>query len=132
LKAVQCYRRALAVYRRSAWPEQHAALQNNLGNAFLSLPESGERVPGRNAVRALRHFERALRLQPDTRSRAFAITQYNCAQARFRLARCSPAMDTRLAVCCLEAAAQAFEACGDARYAERVHSQLQRICRATA
>jgi len=131
-KSIQCYRRALAVCRRSAWPEQHAALQNNLGNAFLSLPESGEKVPGRNAVRALRHFERALRLQPDTRSRAFAITQYNCAQAHCRLARCSPAIDTRLAVGCLEAAAQAFEACGDARYAERVHSQLQRICRATA
>jgi len=121
-KSIQCYRRALAVYVRSAWPEQHAALQNNLGNAFLSLPESVEK----NAARALGHFERALRLQPDSRSRAFAITQYNCAQAHLRLARCSPAMD------CLEAAAQAFEACGDARCAERVHSQLQRICRATA
>ena len=127
ITAIQCYRRALAVYVPTAWPEQHAALQNNLGNAFLSLPQSAEKSPGRNAARALRHFERALRLQPDSRSRAFAITQYNCAQAHLRLARVSPAPDITLAAGCLEAAAAAFAACGDARNCDRVRAQLERL-----
>lgn len=132
-ESIQCYRRALAVCVRSTHPEQNAALQNNLGNAFLSLPESDERVATRNAARALRHFERALCLQSgNTLSREFAITQYNCAQAHFRLARYSPAIHLRLAAGCLEAAATAFQACGEARYTQLVRAQLDRICCATA
>jgi tetratricopeptide (TPR) repeat protein len=59
-RAILCYRRALRIYNRIDYPAQNAAIENNLGNAFLSLPRTGRRTVVRNAMRALRHFDRAL------------------------------------------------------------------------
>jgi tetratricopeptide (TPR) repeat protein len=130
-ECIQCYRQALRVYALATHPEKNAALQNNLGNAFLSLPETDESTAVRNAWRALRHFDRALRVQSgDKSSRAYGITQYNCAQAYFRLARAFPALNLNKAVACLEDACTAFESCGEERYTELIRAQLERICRA--
>jgi tetratricopeptide (TPR) repeat protein len=129
-KCIQCYRRALCVYAPKTHPEKNATLENNLGNAFLSLPEVDERSAARNARRALRHFERALRIQSrNAHSRVYGITQYNLAQAYFRLARSSPGDNLRLAVGSLEAAGAAFQACGEDRYLQVIRIQLERFCR---
>jgi tetratricopeptide (TPR) repeat protein len=128
-KSIQCYRHALWVYGLAAYPEKHAAVQNNLGNAFLSLPDSRNQAVARNATRALHHFERALRVHSrDKHSRAYGITQYNRAQALFRLAAAAPGERLACAVECLEEAFRAFAACGEERYNELIRSQLERIC----
>ncbi|MDR3698282.1 MAG: hypothetical protein P4L56_01525 [Candidatus Sulfopaludibacter sp.] len=114
---INCYRRALRFQATRSNPEKRATLENNLGNAILSLPEPDERTAARNARRALRHFDRALR---DSRGRALAIAQYNRAQAYLRL-------DPRQAVECLQSAEAAFQSCGDDRCTQLVHSQLQLI-----
>lgn len=129
-KSIHLYRHALAIYSRSAYPGKNAALQNNLGNAYLSLPETDDATAIRNARRALRHFDRALSVRSrDRHSRDFGITQYNRAQAYFRLARHSRSTDARPAVDCLQAALAAFQACGEDRYMQLVRSQLERLGR---
>ncbi len=129
-RCIQCYRRALAIYAPRTHPEKNAALQNNLGNAFLSLPDTGETSGARNARRALHHFECALRVQSRTRlTRAYGITQYNRAQAYFRLARSSPPENLTLAISCLEEACRVFQACGEDRWLEAARSQLNEIRR---
>jgi tetratricopeptide (TPR) repeat protein len=125
-KSIECYHRALRVCRRSANPARNAALQNNIGNAYLSLPQEDEPAAARNARRALRCFARALRIQSaDKRSRAYGITQYNRAQAFFRLARSSPRRNIRFAVTCLEEAGAAFQACHEQRYVRLIQTQLE-------
>ena len=102
--------------------------QNNLGNAYLSLPETDEKTIARNARRALHHFDRALRIQcRDKSSRAYGITQYNRAQAHYRLAQTSPGGNPKVAVTCLEEALAAFQSCGEDRYTQLVRAQLERI-----
>ena len=102
-RAIACYRRALAVYGRPRYPEKFAALENNLGNAYLSLPDENQGATMRHARRALRHFERALAVtRRDPHSRAFGVTQYNRAQAYLRLARHAPEANLGLAAACLE------------------------------
>jgi tetratricopeptide (TPR) repeat protein len=129
-RSIACYRRALGIYTAGAYPDRNAALQNNIGNAFLSLPETNEITARRNARRALRHFERALRIQSrDTHSRAFGVTQYNRAQAYFRLARSSPAANLQTAFGCLTLARTAFQSCGEERYLQFTRAQLAGICR---
>ena len=117
--SVQCYRRALRFPAARSNPEKRATLENNLGNAILSLPEPDPRTGARNARRALRHFDRALR---DSRGRALAIAQYNRAQAYLRL-------HSPRALACLQSAEAAFESCGDDRYMQLVQSQLQSLGR---
>lgn len=123
-QAIDCYRRALAIYTRLRYPQKHASLHNNLGNVFLMLAEGAPAVIERNARRALRHFDRALRIQScEPLSRAFGITQYNRAQACLLLG------DPAMAACCLEAAAAAFDACPEERYALLIRRLLERSCR---
>jgi len=129
-KCIRCYRRALGIYGLESHPDKYATLESNLGNAFLSLPQADDGAATRNARRALRHFGCALRVQGrNTRSRAFGITQYNRAQAYFRLSRSSPEENLNLAVGCLEAAGAAFQACGEDRYIQLIRAQLERLCR---
>ena len=123
-KSIRCYRRSLAIYKGCRLPEKSAALYNNLGNAFLSLAET-ESEP-HYARLALRHFERALRLQPDPHRRIFGITQYNLAQAYFRLAQYSDGNIGRAAAC-LKAAAEAFEASEEKRYLELIRRQIESL-----
>ena len=126
-KCIACYRRALRVYSPDAYPGKNAALENNIGNAFLSLPQRDQKAVTRNARRALDHFVRALQIQrADRCSRAYGITQYNRAQAYFRLARVSPSGNLEMAAACLEEARAAFECCGEDGYAQRIRAQLAR------
>lgn len=81
VRAIQCYRRALRIFNATDYPTRNAALENNLGNAFLSLPQTDRKSALRNATRALRHFNRALRGCDSE------VTRRNREQARCRLAR---------------------------------------------
>jgi tetratricopeptide (TPR) repeat protein len=115
-KSIQCYRRALWIYIPAANSNKCAAVHNNLGNAYLSLPGD------RNTRRALRHFDRALRLQSQEKERrTYGITQFNRAQAYLRLAQSS------LAVSCLREASRAFQSCGEDRYTQLIRAQLEGI-----
>jgi len=123
-KSIGCYQRALKVYAGSH-PEKSAALHNNLGNAFLTLPDPDQKAKARNARRALRHFDCALRVQSQDRgSRAYGITQFNRAQAY-----CGIAQTSHAALLCLEEAFAAFQSCGEDRYQQLVKAQLERIGR---
>lgn len=127
-ESIRCYRRALRIYAPATHPDKSAALENNLGNAYLSLPGADQKAIGRNAQRALHHFDRALRIQcQDKSSRAYGITQFNRAQAYGCLT--SPGGDPKVAVTCLEEAMAAFQSCGEDRYTQLVRAQLERICR---
>ncbi|HUI53680.1 MAG TPA: hypothetical protein VLY04_01825 [Bryobacteraceae bacterium] len=126
--SIKCYRRAIRVYTAAAYPEKHASLHNNLGNAFLSLPGTDAGIVERNARRALRHFDSALRIQSACGGRDYGITQYNRAQAYLRLARSSPAGNLKSAAGCLRKARAAFQSCGEDRYTQLIRAQLERIC----
>jgi len=123
-KSIQCYQQALRIYTAAAHPEKSAALENNLGNAYLSLPSADTKTKFRNALRALRHFDRALRIQGrDKTSRAFGVTQFNRAQAYHRLAQ------TAVEIACLQEALSAFQACGEERLTGLVRAQLDLLYR---
>jgi tetratricopeptide (TPR) repeat protein len=129
-KSIKCYQRALRIYTAATHPDKSAALENNLGNAYLSLLEKDEKTRVRNARRALRHFDRALRIQSRDRcSPVYGITQYNRAQAHYRLAQASPGGNPKVAVTCLEEALAAFQSCGEEHYTALVRAQLERMCR---
>jgi tetratricopeptide (TPR) repeat protein len=129
-KSIKCYRRALRIYAPARYPDKSAALENNLGNAYLSLPETDLKNQLRNARRALRHFDRALRVQcRDRSSRAYGITQYNRAQAHYRLGLISASENSTAVVTCLEEALAAFQSCGHERYIELARAQMERIGR---
>jgi tetratricopeptide (TPR) repeat protein len=128
-ESIRCYLRALKLCAADSRSGKRAALQNNLGNAFLSLPGADPHTQIRNARRALLHFDRALHDQlSDRSSRAYGITQYNRAQAYFRLAQIPPA-DPETAIACLREAMTAFQACGEENYTHLVQAQLERVCR---
>lgn len=120
-RSISCYRRALQSY--GSWqPARIAALHNNIGNSFLSLPVVDETTRMRNARYALRHFDRALSVPGrDRQDRQYAINQHNRAQAHVRLANLEAAMD------CLQEAYRVFAACGDELYAQRVRTELASI-----
>ncbi len=117
---IRCYRQALATRTVRENPDKRVALENNLGNAFLSLPDADEKLAARNARRALRHFDRALNLSQDSHGRLFGITQYNRAQAYLRL-------EPRMACGCLQAAEAAFQSCGDRTYSKLIRIQLESL-----
>jgi tetratricopeptide (TPR) repeat protein len=131
MTCIGCYRRALWVYARRQQPEKSAALQNNLGNAFLSLPAPDSSTMARNARLGLRHLDRALRIRASNQSsRDYAVTQFNRAQAYFRLARAGEASQLEAAAKCLEQAYVTFQQLGDERYSRIVQSQLAGLRRA--
>ena len=120
-KAIGCYHGALRICPLGE-ASRRAALENNLGNAFLSLPEADEKLRKRHAQRALRHFDRALGMQPGGRSsRGYGITLFNRAQAFRRLDR------RESAVACLEEAAAVFQTCGDERRAQMAQSAARAL-----
>jgi len=129
-KSIECYRRALRIYAPATQADKIAALENNLGNAYLSLPQTDEKTKARNARRAIRHFDRALSFRCRDRSRrAYGITEYNRAQAHYRLAQTLPDGNPTVAVTGLEEAFAAFQSCGEQGYTQLVRAQLERICR---
>jgi len=126
-KSIVCYQRALRV-SRDAPPARRAALENNLANALLSLPAGDPGLAARNALRALRHLDRALRIQAgEGAQRQYAISQYNRAQAYCRLAQTVPGFDLQRAVDCFREALTIFQSCGDARHAQLVRTRLEKI-----
>jgi hypothetical protein len=68
------------VYSAAREPARYAALHNNIGNAYLSMPGT------RNARRALHHLERALAFRTRAAAPAeYAVTQLNRGTAFARL-----------------------------------------------
>jgi tetratricopeptide (TPR) repeat protein len=119
-KAIDCYRIAVRIYTAAAFPLRNAALHNNLGNAYLSLPETDGRKAHRNALRALRHFERALRVWTRTEHRRnYAIARYNSGTAMMQLAvsDSSPETCQREAAACFRDAAECWVLCGQTELA---------------
>lgn len=77
--ALGCYRRALRFAQRVGSATQIAGLHNNIGNVYLLVPPRGDR---RNAVRAIRHFDRAMAAcGGEANPRLYSIVQHNRAQA---------------------------------------------------
>jgi tetratricopeptide (TPR) repeat protein len=109
--AIDCCRLALRVYTVKADPARNAALHNNLGNAYLSIPGT------RNARRALRHLERALEIRTRAAAPAdYAVTQFNRGTALVRLL-----MGGRAAACFREAS-ECFAAAGQSDHAALAHA----------
>ncbi|MCU0568967.1 MAG: hypothetical protein MUF49_20505 [Oculatellaceae cyanobacterium Prado106] len=57
--SIQAYQRALRVFTGSAYPQEHAILQNNIAIAYLSMPLSAEGDDMRQAL-AVQAFQQAL------------------------------------------------------------------------
>lgn len=57
--SIQAYQRALRVFTGSAYPQEHAILQNNIAIAYLSMPMSQEGDDMRQAL-AVQSFRQAL------------------------------------------------------------------------
>ena len=128
MKAAQCYRRALAICHLSAFPVQHAALCNNLANAYLSLAMYDEKNRRRCARHALKRLDRAL----GVRTRAeypvdYAITQYNRGQAFLLMTGDDPQDSYVRAVACFQEAHDCFLLCGQAKSARAARQQVQRV-----
>jgi tetratricopeptide (TPR) repeat protein len=129
-KAVGCYRQALRIYTSSALPLQNAGLHNNLANAYLSLPADNPAATLRNVHRALRHFDRALRVRPKTRHPGdYASSQFNRGSAFLRLATASanPLKPLQEARSCFREARKYFSRCGQDELADRAKERLKFI-----
>ncbi|MDE2039812.1 MAG: hypothetical protein KGO96_08695 [Elusimicrobia bacterium] len=129
LKAIDCYRRALRVFTFQLMPLKNARLHDGLGSAFLGLCAGAAR-PQQNACRALRHFERALRVRSKSRYPCeYAATQLNRAGGYLQLASCQPdpRETTRLARICLQEARDGFMRCGQAGRAAQVERRLEAL-----
>lgn len=128
MKAAQCYRRALAICDLASFPVQHAALCNNLANAYLSLAMHDEKIRHRCARHALKRLDRAL----GVRTRAeypvdYAVTQYNRGQAFLLLTAQDPQDCFLKAVACFQEAHDCFLLCGQAKSAKTARQQVQRV-----
>lgn len=123
-KAIACYHEALRARaaEANAAPLKLAGLQNNLGNAYVTLAEIDQPRAAKHALRALRHFDRALRVY--TRSGHpcdYGATQFNRGHA-FLLALASGAeVALEKAAICFREAEECFALCG--------RDDLQKIAR---
>lgn len=125
-KAIGCYRRALCAYRAQIFPFENAAMHNNLGNAFFSVPATDQTAKNRNIWRASRHFERALEI----RTRAdhpcdYAETQLNRGQALLQLEDGNEEANWRGAIACFREAAVCFRQCGNHVNADFAQQRLR-------
>jgi tetratricopeptide (TPR) repeat protein len=128
VRAIHCYRRAIGIYRFATFPMKNAGLHNNLGNAYLSLPFTGEAASCRNALRALRHLDRALCVRTRTAYPCdYAITQYNRGQALQLLAATDARAEPGMAAKCFEEAYECFLQCGQSEYGQMVLRRLGQL-----
>jgi len=126
-RAIGWYSAAFRACFRAGLAKKRADLHNNLGNAFLELAclPGGE---GKNARRALCHFERALRMRTKAaRPCDYAVTQFNLGQSYLRLGGCSPAEQARRVAACFHEALDGFLMCGDAAGAELARKHLAQV-----
>ncbi|MBK7930051.1 MAG: hypothetical protein IPJ98_22045 [Bryobacterales bacterium] len=86
--AIGCYSAAFRACVALHLAGRCADLHNNLGNAYLHLPDSPA-APCKNVKRALRHYARALRFRnKSSRPHDYAVTQFNRGQGYLLLAFC--------------------------------------------
>ncbi len=122
--AIAYYGCAIRVYRHDSFPAEHAALHNNLGNAYQCLPGSPD-ATRRNIRRALLHFEHALKIRQRARRPCdYAATQFNRGQAYAKQAELDPGTGLDKAVCCLREAEECFLFCRDSEHAAAAHAEL--------
>jgi tetratricopeptide (TPR) repeat protein len=127
--AIHCFHLALRALPRAAGMKQRADLHNNLGNAYASLAAEDHKLV-RNAVRALRHFGRAL----DVRTKEawpcdYAVTQFNAGNVCLQLAHGCVAIESSLLKGrhCFEEARDGFVACRQAALADVARRRLDLI-----
>jgi hypothetical protein len=112
-RAILCSFGALRIYRAAGIKVNCAALHNNIGNAYLSLPAASAAVALRSIRRALRHFERALETRTrDDRPLEYAATQLNRGEALLRLAYLGTHEALAFSEACFLEAAECFASCG--------------------
>ncbi len=126
--AIRCFHRAMRALPRAAGPKKRADLHNNLGNAYASLAAE-DHEPVRNAVRALRHFGRALAVRSkEAWPCDYAVTQFNAGNACLQLARGVESEPSLIeARHCFEEARDGFVECRQAALADLARRQLDLI-----
>lgn len=127
--AIECYHEALrALHHLYCTPKQFN-LQNNLGNAFLSLAQLGNH-PLKNAQRAVHHFNHALALRSRNDSPCdYALAEFNLSTVFLELAGNGvPPADSLLpARRYLEEAREMFARCGKTKLAQEASRRLDII-----
>ncbi|MBK7927618.1 MAG: hypothetical protein IPJ98_09020 [Bryobacterales bacterium] len=127
--AIGCYSAAFRACVALHLGGRCADLHNNLGNAFLHLPDSQE-APCKNVRRALRHYARALRFRSkDNRPHDYAVTQFNRGQGYLLLAFCESVPSLRRASQCFHEALDGFLSSGDDQNAQLVSRRLEALDR---
>jgi tetratricopeptide (TPR) repeat protein len=122
--AIGCYCTAFRVYIGAHLAEKCADLHNNLGNAYLNLPDPPA-APCKNIRRALRHYALALRVRTKkNRPCDYAVTQFNRGQGYLLLAACDCVGNVQPAATCFREALDGFLLCGDGTNAEMVTRRL--------
>jgi tetratricopeptide (TPR) repeat protein len=127
-KAIHCFHQAMCALR-AAGPKKRADLHNNLGNAYASFAAE-DHEPVHNAVRALRHFGRALAVRTkDDWPCDYAVTQFNAGNACIQLALGGVATEQSLfeARHCFEVARDGFVECRQAALANLARRRLDLI-----
>jgi tetratricopeptide (TPR) repeat protein len=127
-RAVSCYCRALRIYRAARYPVENAAVHNNLGNAYVSIPARDAGEKDRHVRRALRHFERALRVRTkQAYPRDYAVTQFNRGQAFLERRGADPRESLQQAAECFREALEGFERCGEASQARQARQMVEAV-----
>ena len=123
-RAIQCYYAAMRVYMHAGLREKCAALQNNLGNAYLCLSTESA-APRKYVRRAIHYFGKALTIRSKSHSPCdYAVTQFNRGQGYLRLAKIEPGDWLWQATRCFQEAVEGFILCGDPTHAEIARAQL--------
>ena len=129
-RAIICYRQALRVFTPSEFPTQNAALHNNLGNAYASFPSGDFAERGKNMRRALRHFDRALRIRNRVSFPCdYAVTQFNRGGTFLRLALDAPHPQQylRSAQFCFREAGSGFAQAGQVARTRAAQEQAEQV-----
>lgn len=107
-KAIHCYHEALRACRPLS-ELRTAALQHNLGNAFLSLAGIEKKQDSRHAGRAVRHFNQALKIYSRSgHPKEYARTQFSRGQAYALLASNGSQTNRGAAAVCFKEARDCF------------------------
>ncbi len=127
-KAVACYHDALRARTPCDDSLKLAALQNNLGNAFVSLAEMDGPRAAKHALRALCHFDRALRAY--TRSAHpcnYAVAQFNRGHAFLLALAAGAEVDLEQAAICFHEAEECFALCGREEYRKIARQRFDQL-----
>jgi tetratricopeptide (TPR) repeat protein len=128
-KAIHYFHETMRALPGAARAKKRADLHNNLGNAYASLAAE-DHEPERNALRALRHFGRALAVRTkDEWPCDYAVTQFNAGNACLQLAIGGVAIESNLlqARRCFEEARDGFVGCRRDSLADEARRRLDLI-----